>query len=47
MLEDEQPAVIEPPRDYALKSPFEKGVLSEDFGLEKKRAHTLPEPPRY
>lgn len=47
VLEDEHPAVIEPPRDYALKSPYEKSILAEDFGLEKKREHLLQEPPRY
>jgi uncharacterized membrane-anchored protein YhcB (DUF1043 family) len=47
VLEDHQPASVEPPRDYALKSPFQKGMLSEEFGLDKKREHTLPEPPRY
>ncbi|WP_167854937.1 YhcB family protein [Mangrovimicrobium sediminis] len=32
-------ADIEPPKDYAPKaSPGDKGVLSEDFGLERKRA---------
>ncbi len=47
VLEDQQPTAMEPPRDYALRSPYEKGVLDEDFGLEKKRTHTIPEPPRY
>lgn len=47
LLEDQQPAFVEQPRDYALKSPHEKGMLAEDFGLEKKREHALPEPPRY
>lgn len=47
VLEEQQPSVIEPPRDYALKSsPFEKGVLDEDFGLEKT-ARQLTEPPRF
>lgn len=48
VLEEELPAVIEPPRDYALKaSPYEKGVLDEDFGLEKARREQVVEPPRY
>ncbi len=49
VLEEQQPTLIEPPRDYALKtSPYEKGVLDEDFGLEKaRRGPPLPEPPRY
>lgn len=47
VLEEEHSAAIEPPRDYALKSPYEKGVLDEGFGLEKARAHQIPEPPRY
>ena len=48
VLDEHQQSAVEPPRDYALKSPFEKGVLDEDFGLEKAaRAHHLPEPPRY
>jgi uncharacterized protein len=47
VLEEQQPAVIEPPRDYALKSsPFEKGVLDEDFGLEKS-SRQIAEPPRF
>jgi uncharacterized membrane-anchored protein YhcB (DUF1043 family) len=47
VLEEQTPAVIEPPRDYALKSsPFEKGVLDEDFGLEKGSRH-IAEPPRF
>lgn len=46
VLEEQHPAVIEPPRDYALRSsPYEKGVLDEDFGLEKTR-HSSVEPPR-
>ncbi|MFT3928695.1 MAG: DUF1043 family protein [Spongiibacteraceae bacterium] len=47
VLEDHQHSTIEPPRDYALKSPNQKGMLAEDFGLEKKHGHTIPEPPRY
>lgn len=47
VLEEQPSSAIEPPRDYALKSPYGKGVLDEDFGIEKKRAHILPEPPRY
>jgi hypothetical protein len=47
VLEEHQPDFVEPPRDYALKSPYEKGVLDEDFGLDKARARHLPEPPRY
>lgn len=47
VLEEEPHAAIEPPRDYALKSsPYEKGVLDEDFGLEKS-ARQAAEPPRY
>lgn len=45
VLEEQPPVVVEPPRDYALKSPYGKGVLDEDFGLEK-RHHQLTEPPR-
>lgn len=44
VLQEEQPIIIEPPRDYALKSPYDKGVLDEDFGLEKRPQ--LSEPPR-
>jgi hypothetical protein len=29
-----------------MRSPYEKGVLDEDFGLEKARS-SIPEPPRY
>jgi len=47
VLEEQQPAIIEPPRDYALRSPHQKGVLAEDFGLEKQLTHTLSEPPRF
>lgn len=47
VLEEQQHSVIEPPRDYALKSPYGKGVLDEDFGLEKKHSTTIIEPPRY
>ena len=47
VLDEHQPTAVEPPRDYALKSPFDKGVLAEDFGLEKAHGHSLPEPPRY
>lgn len=48
VLEEQQPAMMEPPRDYALKSPYEKNVLAEDFGLEKKHhPHSITEPPRY
>lgn len=47
VLEDQQPAAVEPPRDYALKSPYEKGVLDEDFGFEKRPAQIAPQPPRY
>lgn len=46
VLEEQAPSFIEPPRDYALKSsPYEKGVLDEDFGLEKN-PRQLSEPPR-
>jgi uncharacterized protein len=47
VLEEQQPAAIEPPRDYAMKSPHQKGMLAEDYGLEKKHTFTIPEPPRY
>lgn len=47
VLEEQQPTFLEPPRDYALRSANEKGMLAEDFGLEKKHAPTIPEPPRY
>jgi len=47
ILEEQHPSVIEPPRDYALKSsPYDKGVLDEDFGLEKTRRDSVVEPPR-
>lgn len=46
VLEEQQPIAVEPPRDYALRSPYEKGVLDEGFGLEKARSK-VPEPPRY
>lgn len=47
VLEEQPASVIEPPRDYALESPYGKGVLDEDFGFEKKRTQIVPEPPRY
>ncbi len=31
------PEIIEPPRDYAPKSPDEEGTLSEKFGLKKEQ----------
>ncbi len=47
VLEEQTPTFIEPPRDYALKSsPYDKGVLDEDFGLEKTQRQ-LTEPPRF
>lgn len=46
VLEDQQSLAMEPPRDYALRSPYDTGVLDEGFGLEKSRNKT-PEPPRY
>ena len=46
VLEEQQSLAVEPPRDYALRSPYEKGVLDEAFGLEKARSK-IPEPPRY
>lgn len=46
VLEEQQSISLEPPRDYALRSPYDKGVLAEDFGLEKRRVAT-PEPPPY
>lgn len=33
----EEQEVIEPPRDYAPKSPDEEGTLSEKFGLKKEQ----------
>jgi uncharacterized membrane-anchored protein YhcB (DUF1043 family) len=48
VLEERHPTVIEPPRDYAPRSgPYEKGLLDEDFGLEKPRRGSLSEPPHY
>lgn len=48
VLEEQPTAAVAPPRDYALESPYGKGVLDEDFGLEKKHARAIiPEPPRY
>lgn len=42
-----QNTLIEPPRDYAPRSGNgDKGVLDEDFGLEKMRRDHTPEPPR-
>lgn len=46
VLEEQQPVAVEPPRDYALRTPYDKGVLDEDFGLEKNRSMPI-EPPRY
>lgn len=46
VLEEQQPVAVEPPRDYALRTPYDKGVLDEDFGLEKNRSMPM-EPPRY
>ncbi len=47
VLEEQTPAFIEAPRDYALKSsPYDKGVLDEDFGLEKTQRQST-EPPRF
>lgn len=34
----EDPVIIEPPRDYAPKSPDEEGTLSEKFGLKKEQS---------
>ncbi|MDB6061817.1 MAG: hypothetical protein JWM78_1920 [Verrucomicrobiaceae bacterium] len=47
VLEEQLAAAIEPPRDYALRSPYDKGVLDEDFGLDKARGGAITEPPRY
>lgn len=47
VLEDHPPSITEPPRDYALRSPYENGDFDEDFGSEKKHRHDAPEPPRY
>jgi uncharacterized membrane-anchored protein YhcB (DUF1043 family) len=33
---EDEPEVVEPPRDYAIKSPDEEGTLSEKYGLKKK-----------
>ncbi|MBQ0756334.1 MAG: YhcB family protein [Amphritea sp.] len=35
--EPEEPEIIEPPRDYAPKSPDQEGTLSEKFGLKKEQ----------
>ncbi|BBB27262.1 YhcB family protein [Amphritea japonica] len=35
--EPEEPEAVEPPRDYAPKSPDEEGTLSEKFGLKKEQ----------
>ena len=40
-------AIIEPPRDYALRSDDATGTLDEAFGLDKPQRAPLPEPPRY
>ncbi|MBR9866231.1 MAG: YhcB family protein [Oceanospirillales bacterium] len=32
----DEPEVVEPPRDYAIKNPDEEGTLSEKYGLKKK-----------
>jgi uncharacterized membrane-anchored protein YhcB (DUF1043 family) len=46
-VESQPSPLIEPPRDYAPRSsPDDKGVLDEDFGLEKMRREHAPEPPR-
>lgn len=45
VLEEQQSVSIEPPRDYALRSPYHKGVLDEDFGLEKRRPASVEPPP--
>lgn len=43
----QQGTLIEPPRDYAPRAGNgDKGVLDEDFGLEKLRRDHTPEPPR-
>ncbi|REG81783.1 DUF1043 family protein [Marinomonas pollencensis] len=34
--------ITEPPRDYALKSDAEQGMLSEDFGLKNKPESVEP-----
>ncbi len=32
----DEPDIVEPPRDYAVKGPDEEGTLSEKYGLKKK-----------
>jgi len=34
---------VEPPRDYAPKSPDEEGTLSEGFGVKKDKKEDIPE----
>lgn len=33
---------LEPPKDYAPKSPDAKGILSEEYGIERKPAEAQP-----
>ncbi len=47
VLEDHYSSTLEAPLDYALKTPHQKGVLAEDFGLDKKPPFAISEPPRY
>lgn len=47
ILEAKSTAIIEPPRDYALREDEGTGTLDETFGLDKPSRAPLPEPPRY
>lgn len=42
----DEPESVSPPLDYAPKSsPYERGMLNEEFGLEKPQAEEIPEIP--
>ena len=48
LIEQQVPGSVEAPRDYAPRATAGgKGVLDEDFGIEKIFRETTPEPPRY
>jgi uncharacterized membrane-anchored protein YhcB (DUF1043 family) len=48
LIEQQIPSTLEAPRDYAPKvAAGGKGVLDEDFGIEKIHREATPEPPRY
>lgn len=48
LIEQQVAPTLEAPRDYAPRAASGgKGVLDEDFGIEKIRREMAPEPPRY